>query len=146
MRTSLHKEGRKFRADIFDPDTNRDKIVRDKAHNIRAISITPTLRSGLNRKPHTRALALTKNHFQMKKIVVSAMVLIIIITCVSCNNSSTDSEKIGTTDSTQFHALDTTKLTKGATFYQCEMNPEITSDKPGTCPVCGMDLDKVEKK
>ena len=27
----------------------------------------------------------------------------------------------------------------GAT-YTCPMHPEITSDKPGTCPRCGMDL------
>jgi Cu(I)/Ag(I) efflux system membrane fusion protein/Cu+-exporting ATPase len=24
--------------------------------------------------------------------------------------------------------------------YTCSMHPEITSDKPGTCPKCGMDL------
>jgi hypothetical protein len=24
--------------------------------------------------------------------------------------------------------------------YTCPMHPEITSDKPGTCPKCGMDL------
>lgn len=44
------------------------------------------------------------------------------------------------------HPLDTTKLTKGASFYQCPMDPEITSDKEASCPKCGMDLTKVEKK
>ena len=29
-------------------------------------------------------------------------------------------------------------------FYTCTMHPEIVSDKPGKCPKCGMDL--VEKK
>lgn len=24
--------------------------------------------------------------------------------------------------------------------YVCPMHPEVTSDKPGTCPKCGMDL------
>jgi hypothetical protein len=28
--------------------------------------------------------------------------------------------------------------------YTCPMHPEVTSDKPGKCPKCGMDL--VEKK
>lgn len=28
--------------------------------------------------------------------------------------------------------------------YTCPMHPEIITDKPGTCPICGMDL--VEKK
>jgi hypothetical protein len=29
-------------------------------------------------------------------------------------------------------------------FYQCAMHPQIVSDKPGTCPICGMKLDYVE--
>jgi hypothetical protein len=31
------------------------------------------------------------------------------------------------------------------TIYQCEMHPEVTSDKPGKCPKCGMDLMQVKK-
>ena len=31
-----------------------------------------------------------------------------------------------------------------ATIYTCPMHPEVTSDKPGKCPKCGMDL--VKKK
>jgi Heavy metal binding domain len=29
-----------------------------------------------------------------------------------------------------------------ATVYTCPMHPEVTSDKPGTCPKCGMSLVK----
>jgi len=28
-------------------------------------------------------------------------------------------------------------------IYQCPMDPEEVSDKPGKCPKCGMDLEKV---
>lgn len=27
-----------------------------------------------------------------------------------------------------------------ATTYVCPMHPDVTSDKPGKCPKCGMDL------
>lgn len=29
--------------------------------------------------------------------------------------------------------------------YQCSMHPQIVSDKPGTCPICGMKLEKVDE-
>lgn len=29
---------------------------------------------------------------------------------------------------------------KAAVVYTCSMHPEVTSDKPGVCPKCGMDL------
>ncbi|MBI5710213.1 MAG: hypothetical protein HZC42_07920 [Candidatus Eisenbacteria bacterium] len=31
-----------------------------------------------------------------------------------------------------------------AALYRCPMHPEVTSDKPGTCPKCGMDLERVK--
>ena len=31
-------------------------------------------------------------------------------------------------------------VTKAPVTYTCSMHPEIKSDKPGTCPKCGMDL------
>lgn len=33
---------------------------------------------------------------------------------------------------------------KGAVNYICPMHPQIISDRPGTCPICGMDLVKIE--
>lgn len=33
-----------------------------------------------------------------------------------------------------------------AALYQCPMHPEVTSDRPGSCPICGMDLVKVEPR
>ena len=31
-----------------------------------------------------------------------------------------------------------------ALLYQCPMHPQITSDKPGSCPICGMDLVRIQ--
>jgi hypothetical protein len=33
-----------------------------------------------------------------------------------------------------------------ATVYTCPMHPEVTSDKPGKCPKCGMTLELKAKK
>lgn len=32
-----------------------------------------------------------------------------------------------------------------ATAYTCPMHPEVTSDEPGECPTCGMDLVPAEE-
>ena len=41
----------------------------------------------------------------------------------------------------------TTEQAKELATYQCPMKceGEKTYDKPGTCPVCGMNLEKIEK-
>jgi Cu(I)/Ag(I) efflux system membrane fusion protein len=76
----------------------------------------------------------------MRKIIISAAFAVIIsLGFIACNNSSTKTDETNT-------SLDTTKLKTGETFYQCEMHPEVLSDKPGSCPKCGMDLKKIEKK
>jgi rubrerythrin len=35
---------------------------------------------------------------------------------------------------------------KARVVYSCPMHPEVTSDKPGKCPKCGMSLEKIENK
>lgn len=36
--------------------------------------------------------------------------------------------------------LPTAVYAEAATHYTCPMHPEIIADKPGRCPICGMDL------
>jgi len=36
-------------------------------------------------------------------------------------------------------------LGPGAQYYVCSMHPEVVSDKPGDCPLCGMHLEKKQK-
>ena len=31
------------------------------------------------------------------------------------------------------------------TVYTCPMHPEVVSDKPGKCPICGMDLIAIQR-
>jgi len=37
-------------------------------------------------------------------------------------------------------------LTNPDIFYTCSMHPQVMQDRPGKCPICGMDLISVEKK
>lgn len=88
----------------------------------------------------------------MKKLIIIAAFAAFATT--ACNNSKTesgnatgtDSANASTTSTSQTFALDTTKLASGATFYQCEMHADVNSDKPGSCPQCGMDLTEMKKQ
>lgn len=40
------------------------------------------------------------------------------------------------------HVLVKTKDAQGKTYYTCSMHPQVRSDKPGPCPICGMPLIK----
>jgi hypothetical protein len=73
-----------------------------------------------------------------KAIILSTVVFMTITSACNSNKNKTKSEQI--------FSLDTTKLAKGDAFYQCPMHPEVISDKQGSCPKCGMELEKMEKK
>jgi hypothetical protein len=51
----------------------------------------------------------------------------------ACNNNSNEKKE----DKTEAG-------TTPAIVYTCPMHPEVTSDGPGTCPKCNMDLVKKE--
>ena len=71
----------------------------------------------------------------------------------ACNGSSNKKEQSQSADSSaapnanteQNYSVDTTKLASGATFYQCEMHPEVISDQPGNCTKCSMALVEMKK-
>ncbi len=75
----------------------------------------------------------------MKKLIIPSAIAIALLFS-SCGNSG--NEQKGNSGS----AMDTTKLKTGDIYYQCEMHPEVISDKPGKCSKCEMDLMKVNKK
>jgi membrane fusion protein, copper/silver efflux system len=62
----------------------------------------------------------------------SHILLLLLLLSLACNTEqSKDSQ------ATHEHAV--------AEQYTCPMHPQVIQDKPGTCPVCGMDLIKVTK-
>ena len=66
-------------------------------------------------------------------------IILIIATTVFCSFQNTFAQNT-------YEKQDTT-LTPDSTkiIYTCPMHSEIISDKPGTCPKCGMELVKLEK-
>lgn len=65
----------------------------------------------------------------MKKLINTSAILIVLF-FASCSSSEKPSDA----------SVDTAVHSKTAALYTCPMHPEVISDKPGTCPVCKMDL------
>lgn len=40
------------------------------------------------------------------------------------------------------HSMGQQGVQAGADTYACPMHPEVTAEAPGTCPICGMHLEK----
>ena len=82
----------------------------------------------------------------MKKLLFLGLALASLTASVTA--CSEKKEATGSTTATTTTAPDTTATPAGAgtqmavTAYTCPMHPEVLSDKPGSCPKCGMDLVK----
>jgi Cu(I)/Ag(I) efflux system membrane fusion protein len=70
---------------------------------------------------------------KVNQIKIAAILLVTTLTIVSCGGRSQKNQE------------ETKKDMSDSTKYTCPMHPEVISDKPGTCPKCGMDLKKVKK-
>jgi Cu(I)/Ag(I) efflux system membrane fusion protein len=67
----------------------------------------------------------------MKKNIILTAITLCAIIAFACNNNTPK------TDNKDLPAIEITKVS-----YTCPMHAEIHSDKPGKCPICGMDLVK----
>lgn len=79
-----------------------------------------------------------------KHILFIAAGFAMLIACKSSTKTDNKEAKISA-DSTQIFNLDTTALAAGTVYYQCPMDLEVISDKPGICPQCDMELEKMTK-
>ncbi|HEX9982701.1 MAG TPA: efflux RND transporter periplasmic adaptor subunit [Thermoanaerobaculia bacterium] len=68
----------------------------------------------------------------MRKTLMVLMAAIAIAACKRTEKSTGATATTGTTTAKQEAAQ--------ATVYYCPMHPTVTSDKPGSCPICGMSL------
>ena len=81
-----------------------------------------------------------------KHILFLAAGIVMLLACKPSTKTNDKNATVQSADSTQIFNLDTTALAAGAVYYQCPMDPEEISDKPGVCPKCGMELEPVTKK
>jgi len=81
----------------------------------------------------------------MKKFILLITLGIIMLGACKPTAKTNDKDAKATVDSTQIFNLDTTALAAGTVYYQCPMDLEVISDKPGICPKCNMDLEKMVK-
>lgn len=81
----------------------------------------------------------------MKKLIFITSSLLLVM-LIACNNASVSNQPAQDKRDMQTFNLDTSNLKRGQIFYQCSMDPQVISDKPGSCPVCGMDLSEIKKQ
>lgn len=90
----------------------------------------------------------------MTKNFIISLALATTLFTVSCNNATTkeapktedNAGKSQTQQASGAFNLDTTKLQPGQIFFQCDMHPEVLSEKQAPCPKCDMDLTEITKK
>jgi len=71
----------------------------------------------------------------MKNLILSTIAIVLFTTVSACNQTPKPTEAISTDSAA--HSLT-------AASYTCSMHPEVSSNEPGKCPKCGMDLVKKE--
>ncbi|PTM09036.1 MAG: hypothetical protein DA407_06670 [Bacteroidetes bacterium] len=82
----------------------------------------------------------------MKKLILMLCVCFS-VAIVSCKETDKKMDADANSEMHEEHAADQADMAMNAE-YQCPMDCEEgkTYDSPGTCPVCAMDLKKVEKE
>lgn len=72
----------------------------------------------------------------MKNIRLIILAFVMVLFTLACNTNQTRTDTPSTTGN---------EFAENAQ-YTCPMHPEVLSDEEGTCPKCGMKLEKVDKK
>ena len=71
----------------------------------------------------------------MNKIIYIVLFVSLLLIGVSCQNDS-ESDSQGTTKNHNHY--------ESKIYYTCSMHPQIKEEKPGKCPICHMNLTKIE--
>ena len=79
-----------------------------------------------------------KNNFKFISFLKSILIMLFFIACEE-NKNLDEGHGNMKMDSTMHNH-------ENMLLYHCPMHPEVTSDKPGACPKCGMDLELIQQK
>lgn len=78
----------------------------------------------------------------MKKIIFLSTLSLMILLFAACS-SGTTKQDVKANSMMMSPSTDTLSMkTNMHDYYTCTMHPQIIKDKPGKCPICGMDLVK----
>jgi PBP1b-binding outer membrane lipoprotein LpoB len=78
----------------------------------------------------------------MKKIIFLNLVTFLILFFGACTSGTTKQE-VNNKSMMMSSSTDSLSMkTNMHEYYTCTMHPQIIKDKPGKCPICGMDLVK----
>jgi hypothetical protein len=97
---------------------------------------------------------LFNNCFLITSVIIFTSALLWLAGCSKVNNDKTPvnqtQQQAGKKDTSELSIvrdknvnIDSIDSNKDGYLYQCEMDYDVISDKPGTCPKCGMELKKV---
>jgi Cu(I)/Ag(I) efflux system membrane fusion protein len=78
----------------------------------------------------------------MKKIIILNLVSFLILIFTACSTGTTNQEVKGKSMMMTSSTDSMSMKTNMHEYYTCTMHPQIIKDKPGKCPICGMDLIK----
>jgi Cu(I)/Ag(I) efflux system membrane fusion protein len=68
------------------------------------------------------------------------LLLVLVLAATSCNKQASSQNAAGTSAATQPAGEAAATATQAKVVYTCPMHPQVQQDKPGKCPLCGMDL------